>query len=366
MLRPGGILAVVVSRYFMDSVDRSAREHIAARAELLGAIRLPNTAFKRNALTEVTTDVLFFRKLDRADAPMPEWTRVGELPGAATGAEISVNRYFCDHPGQMAGTMAISHKMHRDAPDLIANDGEDLASAFAARLEILPKAIYRERAGAAAQGREDKAALRLPDSLKVGAFFLTPEDRLARRLPDLVAQHDYVHVDGKSARTCERIRGMIEIRDQLRGLLSAEQSVGTNEPELQALRTRLNRTYDAFLERNGHISSQANRLALGEDPEFPLIHALESEYDKGISAETARRHGVEPRAPSARKADIFTQRVIAPERQIERVATAKDALVVSMNETGRIDLSRMGRLTGMEEDALIARARRAHLSRPNG
>ena len=352
-LRAGGLMAVVVSRYFMDAVDGKARERIGGQAHLLAAIRLPNTAFKRNALTEVTTDILFFRKCHAGEVPDMTWTGVAETRDEETGEPITISRYFHDRPEQMAGRLVVSRKMHRDAVDLVPTPGEDLPDAIERRLAALPEKVYGALEAVEQGEAAGKPVLTLADSLKVGAFFVTPEGSLARRLPDLIDKHDYAIVDNKGERTCDRIKALVEVRDVLRGLMSAEQSPTTSDAQLVQLRAKLNGSYDGFVRKFGHISSQANRLAMAEDPEYPLLHALESEYDKGVSAETARRQGVPSRPPTAKKADIFSKRVMGPKREIERVGTAKDALVVSMNESGRVDLARMVQLTSTTEEQLI-------------
>lgn len=356
-LRPGGLMAIVVSRYFLDAVDSSTRDQVARQAHLLAAVRLPNTAFKRNALTEVTTDILFFRKAEAGEAPETEWTTTGETRDAETNEPITLSRYFIDHPEQMAGRMSITRKMHRDGVDLVPSPGEDLASAIKKRLEVLPANLYRSIAPLNEPDRRNKPALMLPDSLKVGAFFVTPDGLLARRLPDYVGESDYAFVEGRGERAEARIRGMVAIRDALRSLMSAEQSELSADADLGRARAALNQVYDDFVRRNGFISSQSNRLAMSEDPEYPLLHALESDYDKGVSPETARRNGAAARSPSAKKADIFNKRVMSPRREVERVDNAKDALVVSMNEGGRVSLPRMVQLTGLDEGEIVDQLR---------
>lgn len=355
-LREGGVMAVVVSRYFMDANNSSAREYIADSAHFLGAIRLPNTAFKRNALTEVTTDIIFLQKAAAGETSDRRWVNVGEIRDHETGEPITLNQYFVDHPEQMAGRLAMTNKMHRDVVELLPEPGMDLASAIEQRIAALPQNVYRSAAPANAEDerREDKPQLTLPDTLKLGSFFITPNDRLAHRLPDILDQHDYAYVDTKSERVGERIKGMVRLREALRELMQAEQSEYSTDFELKSKRATLNRVYDQFVRKCGHVSAQANRLAMSEDPEYPLLHAIESDYDKGISPETAKKHGVEPRAASANKAAIFFKRVMSPRKEVMRVDTAKDALVVSMNESGRIDFARMMRLTGKPENALIS------------
>lgn len=293
-------MAVVVSRYFLDAANATAREHIAARAHFLGAIRLPNTAFKRNALTEVTTDIIFFQKAAAGETPNRRWVDVGEIRDHETGEPITLNRYFIDHPEQMAGHMAITSKMHRDAADLVPEAGVDLADAIERRLQALPAGVYRpaDDAATATDHGEDKPALTLPDTLKVGSFFVAPNGRLARRLPDILDEHDYAYVEPKNERAGARIKGMVQVREALRDLMQAEQSEHVTDFELTSKRSKLNRVYDDFVRRFGHVSSQANRLAMSEDPEYPLLHALESDYDRGISPRR-RRNTASSRAGQA-------------------------------------------------------------------
>ncbi|UST77179.1 DEAD/DEAH box helicase family protein [Pseudomonas siliginis] len=356
-LRDGGVMAQVVSRYFLDAGNTNARSYIADRAHFLGAIRLPNNAFKRNALTEVTTDIVFFRKAAPGEETDRSWVNVGEIRDRETGAPITLNSYFIAHPEQMAGSMVLSRNLHREAPELIAPPGQNLAEAITQRLAVLPSRGFTPLRGAASAEdveTNDKPTLVLPASLKVGSYFVTPGGQLARRLPDLLADHDYIAITPKNERTGERIRGMIGIRDALGDLMQREQSETATDSDLATLRKGLNTVYDQFVRKYGHLSAQANRLAMAEDPQYPLLHALESDYDKGISADTAKRHGVDSRAPTAKKAAIFSKRVMGPRKEVTKVETSKDALVVSMNQVGRIDLSRMMRLSGKPEAELIS------------
>ncbi len=352
-LREGGVMAFVVSRYFMDATSSLARSHIADHAHLLGAIRLPNTAFKRNALTEVTTDIVFLQKAAVGELIDRRWVDVGQIRDLETGEMIPLNQYFVDNPTQMAGRMAITSGMHRDIAELLPAPGQDLAAAIDERLGAIAQNVYRPFGGRAGPSADANPGLTLPDALKVGSFFIAPDGRIARRLPDILAEHDYAYVAPKTERAGARIQGMVSIRDALRNLMQAERADESTDFQLNGLRVTLNRKYDEFLKKFGHVSSQANRLAMSEDPEYPLLHALEHDYNKGISPETAKRHGVVSQPPSANKAAIFFRRVIAPRKEVEHVESAKDALVVSMNESGRIDLLRMVRLTGKSEAVLV-------------
>lgn len=264
-------MGAVVSRYFLDAANSKAREHIADTAHFLGAIRLPNTAFKENALTEVTTDIVFFQKAMPGDRPERRWVDVGEIRDRETGEPITINQYFIDNPAQMAGRMALTGKMRRDAADLLAEPGQDLAAAITARLQVLPAGAMRnlevDATGEDEPGQEGKPEVDLPANTKVGSYFVTADDQLARRLPDQLATHDYQFITPKTERAGQRIRGMIEVRDALRALMNAEQSV--DPQDLDNLRGHLNGLYDKYVRRHGHLSSQANRLAMGKILNIP-------------------------------------------------------------------------------------------------
>src|SRR6185312_6825307 len=352
-LRPGGVLAVVVSRYFMDAANTTVREHIADRAHLLGAIRLPNTAFKENALTEVTTDVVFFQRCKEGETTNRRWIEVEPLIDYESNSEIPVNRYFVDHPRQMLGHMALVSGPHGERAELLPSRTGNLESDLAAALRILPENVYSAvKQELQADTAEEKPELTLPETLKVGSYFVTPDGKLARRLCDVLEKHDYAFVDPRNEKAGERIRGMVRVRDVLRELMRAELDDLPGGQILQ-LRDTLNRAYDVFVQRYGHLSSQANRLAMSEDPEYPLLFALERDYDKGITPETARKHGVQPRAPKATKAAIFQRRVLSPREEVTYVETAKDALVVSMNQRGRVDMDYVMRLCRQSEAEIV-------------
>ena len=354
-LRAGGVMGVVVSRYFLDAANSEARKHIADRAHFRGAIRLPNTAFKQNALTDVTTDIVFFQKAAAGEIPDREWIETGEIPDRDTGEPIKINRYFVDHPEQMAGRMAIISRLHQGTADLLPNPADtDLAAAIEQRLGVLPLGIYRAAERQAdSTTREIKPDLEMSEALKIGSYFIAPDGRIAQRLPDVLDKRDYDFIEPKNERAAERIKGMIHLRDTLREMMQVERLESSTEGELHSHRATLNRVYDDFAHRHGYVSSLRNRSAMSDDPEYPLIAALENNYDKGISPETAKKHDVEPRPPHADKAAIFLRRVIGPRQEITHVESAKDALVVSMNESGGVDLGRMVRLTGKTEENLI-------------
>lgn len=351
-VRPGGVMAFVVSRHFLDSVNPQVREHIADRAHFLGAIRLPNTAFKRNALTEVTADIVFLQRADAGEVRDRLWVESVPMPGTEGENEIRINRWYAERPEQMLGIMTRgSAHAHGDGIALVERDGADLAADLRTAIEALPAGQYVpiERSGTAAE----REAIAIPAGTKIGGYFMLDDGRTGRRLPDVLQDHDYEWVTPRNDKALERIHGMVAIRGALRELITAEQQEWTDDAELAPSRAALNRIYDRFVAKHGYLSSQANRLAMGDDPEYPLLQALEVDYDRGLGAEAAKNQGVEPRKPSASKAAIFERRVIRPRRRVERAETARDALVVVMNERGRVDLDHMARITGKSEEDLV-------------
>ncbi|WP_240202923.1 DEAD/DEAH box helicase family protein [Burkholderia sp. LMG 13014] len=351
-IRPGGVAAFVVSSYFLDAKQPDARELIASKAKLLGAIRLPNNAFRQNALTDVTTDVVFLQRLTDDEQPDLSWTQTVAHADPASNEPFELNRYLAQHPEMMLGTMQLASSAFGPRPTLAPREGEDLAVALRHAIARLPADVYHATVETLPTPAEVEQ-IDIPLDTKIGAYFVAADGRIARRLPDLLDEPQYEWVTPKNERAGERIRGLAQIRNELRTLMAAEQSVHTSDETLERHRAHLNRVYDRFVKQYGFISAQANRQAFADDPEYPLLHSLERDYDRGISKDVARATGVEPREPSAKKAAIFTQRVISARRDITHVESARDALVVSMNETGRINLPLMSRLTGKTEDELV-------------
>jgi predicted RNA methylase len=262
-LREGGVAAFVVSRYFMDAVHNPAREYIAERANLLGAIRLPNTAFKRNALTEVTTDVVFIQRTNEPELE-PAWLKTTEIIGQ-DGSEITINQYFADHPEQMIGQMSVTGGMFRDAADLLPPpDFAGFEAEIGQRLEILPQDIYRPRTDLVIDVQENQADpnLEICAGLKVDAYFVTGEGNLARRRADIMTKPSYEPFEPKNKRAGERITGMIKLRDSLTALMDLEVRDDASSHDLEEHRKKLNRLYDDFQHRHGYINSMANRQAM--------------------------------------------------------------------------------------------------------
>ncbi len=351
--RPGGVVAVVVSRFFLDSQDKVSREYVADRAHFLGAIRLPNNAFKKNALTEVTTDIVFLKKAAEGEIPDRAWIELGGVQVEGEPEPFEISSWYVQHPELMLGELK-REKMHAWAtgPAVVARDSDDLEAGLAKAILALPEGIYRPRTDIDIDSLAEKPVIDIPEHVRVGGYFISGQ-QIVRRLPDILDEKDYEVVEPKNDRAAARIRSLITVRDNLRELMREEHSEWSSDEHLERLRTRLNRVYDDHVKRHGYISAIVNRQSMGDDPDYPLLQSLEHDYDKGISKEVAQREGVEPREPSVRKAPIFTKRVIKPRREISQVTTAKDALVVALNETGRVNLPRMVQLYGQSEDRII-------------
>ena len=355
LLREGGVAAFVVSRYFMDAVDSSAREHISQYADFLGAVRLPETAFRQNALTDVTTDIVFFQKNSGEKPHSRDWVNTAsiEVDDLKKGGRrpATVNSYFVENPRQIIGTLAFSGGMFEGALNCLPDPVHtDLGQEIAARLDVLPADCFvpREENPLNTEVRVRNADfLRSPyfQSLKADALCVEPQSRkIVFKTAAAFGESDYDIFPVKNETARLRLVSMIQIRDTLRELLNTEKSADADEGRMVTLRQRLNSQYDAFVKKYGHLNSQTNRGLMRSDPEHSLLESLELDYDKGLSPETARRHGGEARPASAKKAAIFRRRVLRPAQVVEHAETIKDALLIALRENGRVDFSRMSRL----------------------
>ena len=352
LLREGGIGAFVVSRFFMDAADPTVREHIAEYADFLGAVRLPETAFRQNALTDVTTDIVFFRK-NSGEKKNQDWVQTASIVAEDTknGGQRSavINKYFADNPAQVIGKMVFSGGMFRDALNCVADPLLDLGHEIEKRLTALPVQQYAPRVEAAesvATIKRDEAFLASEyfQSLKMGALCVEPQSRkIAFKVAGDFGEGSYDFLPVKNDAARSRLSSMIQIRDSLRELINAEKS-NAAEDSIEAVRRRLNVQYDSFVKRHGHLNSQTNRSLMRNDPEHSLLESLETEYDKGISPELASKQGRAARPASAHKAAIFRQRVLKPAQTVEQAETAKDALVIALRESGKVDFTRMDQL----------------------
>jgi len=318
VVRPGGLIALITSRYTMDKQDSAVRRHLADGSVLLGAIRLPNTTFKANAGTEVTTDILFLQKRSPEIEPGESWTEVQsiETPDGA----VFVNEYFARRPEMMLGRMGIDSRHFENAVGLIGT----------LRLGDLEQAVSRLSANVY-KNREMAGTFMQPDSDQVPAAGAVKEGGLADRDGQIVVcQGGVLQPLAVPASVAARIRGMLQVRDAVRDVFRTQLADAPDETIAEA-RRHLNRIYDSFASRFGPLSAKENVRAFAGDPDQPLLLSLE-EFD--------------PETKRATKTSVFERRTLERYRPVDRVETASEALLVSLNEKGRIDWPRLESLTG--------------------
>ena len=323
-VRPGGVIAVVTSSYTMDKRTASARKYIAQRAELLGAIRLPNNAFKAAAGTEVVSDILFLQKRERMVDIEPEWVHL-----ATNEDGIQMNSYFIDHPDMVQGEMKMVSGPFGPTPTCEPYPEQPLEA-------LLAEAVQNIHGEITAYDREEE---------------LEGEDHSIEADP-AVRNFSYTLVDGQIyyrensrmnpvevSKTAEsRIRGMIELRDCVRTLLEYQTEDYPDE-EIKAQQAKLNTLYDAFTRKYGLINSRGNAIAFDQDSSYFLLCSLEIlDEDRNLK----------------RKADLFTKRTIRSHRPAEKVDTAVEALALSIGENAHVDMEYMSRLTGKDEETLFS------------
>lgn len=349
-VRPGGVLAMVVTNRFLDGSSVSAREMIAKQADLVGAIRLPNNAFLKNAGTEVTTDIVLLRKRLPGEAPSGNWTQVGEYKGK-DGKTVPLNRYFIDNPSMMLGDFGAYGTMYGpDDPALVAREGQDLPADLARAIRALPENVMVEPGTIAAE------TVTVPETVsdvQVGAMFAAPDGTIHERLSDFNGETRSKTVDFPSETAKERVAGMVRIRDAFARLRRAQIDEKATETQIENLRKRLNAVYDGFTKKHGPINADANKRLFRDDPTWPQIAALENAFDKGISATVAKATGEKARAPSAQKAPIFTKRTQQPYRRPTSATSAKDALAAVLNEYGAVNVEAMARLYGKPAQTVV-------------
>ena len=322
-VRPGGVVAFVTSRFTMDSKDSTARKYLAQRADLLGAVRLPNNAFKANAGTEVVSDILFLQKLERPIDREPEWVQVGRTPEGFT-----VNQYFVDHPEMILGELsAESTQYGREDVTVDPIEGADLAGQL-------------KNATAKIQGRY-VAAERAETELDEGASHILPADPNVKNFSYTVVDGEVyyrensvmapVNLNGDAK---ERVKGMVELRGLVNELISY-QLEDYPDAEISAKQAELNAAYNVFTAKYGLLNDRKNGRLFEDDSSYYLLCSLENLDENG-------------RLKS--KADMFTKRTIRPERTVTHVDTPAEALAVSIGEKGKVDLSYMAELLGTPED----------------
>jgi N12 class adenine-specific DNA methylase/antirestriction protein ArdC/phage/plasmid primase-like uncharacterized protein len=354
-LRPGGVMLVVVSHNFLDANEGRARQWIGERAALLGAVRLPNTAFKENAGTEVVADILLFQKHDKNGLPKDHspWREVVEQininPKTGENVTHKVNQFFTDNPHFVLGATSAGGFLHT-ANEYTVDETGDLKEQLAGWVKALPQQVYDHIDRQADAASED---LDIPSTIKVGSFYVNAAGAVMQRADDVMGNKTANEWWPPNDKAIARMKGMIALRDSLRKQMRLERSSYSTDVEIEGNRTRLNVLYNDFFKKHGHINNQSNRRIFLDDTEASLLQALEFDYDKGISKAVADKEGTDPRNPSAVKADIFNRRVAFPPQDFMTVTTAKDALLASLNYRGRVDVDYMAEVYDKPVDDII-------------
>lgn len=327
-VRPGGVVAFITSSYTMDKQDPFMRDYLAQRADLVGAIRLPNTAFKASAGTEVTTDIIFLQKRAQEAAPSGEaWTQLKPItgerkrPDGSMGpVEMQVNEYYAAHPEMMLGKMGLLGSQYRD--ESAALTGNLTPEKLAEAVNRLPENIVSAWK-APVEAFDSVSSIPASGELKDGGY--TVQDGKV-----LVRVGDQLRPTDLSGQQLRSVSGQIKVRDAVHDVFRT-QLAGDSEKSIAEAMKKLNTAYDAFVRNNGPLHKKENAKAFADDPDAPVLLALE-DWDK----ETQK----------AKKADIFSKRVIDTTKPATSADNAKDALSLSLNELGRLDWARMQELTG--------------------
>jgi N12 class adenine-specific DNA methylase/predicted RNA methylase len=324
LVRPGGVVAVVTSSGTMDKQNPAVRQYIANRAELLGAIRLPNNAFQRNANTSVVSDILFFQKRDRASIEEPEWLNLKETPEG-----YSVNAYFAEHPEMVLGEFTTESTQYgKQEVTVKPKEGITLEEQLKEAVQNIHGTIT-ELELSDTELEEDVVFIPADPDIKNFSFTVVNEEVYYR-------ENSVMNRMELPAMTAERVKGMVKIRDVTNELIRCQMEEGSDE-QITKLQEKLNEEYDIFTAKYGLISSNANKRAFSQDSSYCLLTSLEFLDDKG---------------ELKRKADIFTKRTIRRAETVTSVDTASEALAVCIGERAGVDLSYMAQLSGKTEEEL--------------
>ena len=333
-VRPGGVVAFVTSRYTMDAKDSAARKYISQRADFLGAIRLPNNAFKANAGTEVVSDIIFLQKRDRPIEIEPDWVHTGIWRNPGENADgFAVNQYFIDHPEMVLGRQTSESTQYGRQDFTVAPiEGADLAEQLSGAIRNI-RGTYTE-AELPDLGEDEAIVATIPADPNVRNFSYTVVDgEVYYRQNSIMTKPDF------NATAKERAKGMVELRDCVQKLIFQQMDGFISDETIRQTQTELNTLYDSFTAKYGLINSRANALAFAEDSSYYLLCSLEElDEDKNLK----------------RKADMFTRRTIRAHEAVTSVDTASEALALSISEKACVDMEYMSKLTGKDEDALAS------------
>lgn len=325
-VRADGVIAVVTSSGTMDKQNPSVRRYIAQRAELLGAIRLPNNAFKGNANTEVTADILFLQKRDRMIEIEPEWIFTGTNEDGFT-----LNQYFIDNPNMVLGTITEGNKLYGHGITCTPIEGADISEQLAEAVKNIGGSISEITLDDISDGMSEQTTIPADPTVKNYSYTVVDDD-IYYRVNSIMEKMELPKA------TSERIKGMIEIRECVRTLMNLQLDETTDE-EIQHQQSELNKLYDSFTEKYGLISSSGNKRAFRRDSSYYLLSSLEVLDENG---------------ELERKADMFTKRTIKQHKQIISVNSSIEALAVSIGERACVDIPFIEQLTGFTEEKIIS------------
>ena len=323
-IKPNGLCAVITSKGTMDKASSTFRKYLADRAELVGAIRLPNNAFKENAGTEVTADILFFKKRGTIIDSNDSWIYVGQNENG-----VPLNEYFIDHPEMLLGTMKMGVSMYGSENETyLEADERTLSDALSQAIQNLPKNIFQKQENT--ETLEDDEFLPADYNIRNYCYTII-NNKLYVRIDDQMVQQSV------SKNNFDRFKQMIEIRDEVR-LLLQRQIDNCSDEELETEQLKLNQMYDNFVKDYGYLNSKFNRNLFRQDADFALLVSLEN-YDES--------------SKSATKTDIFTKRTIRIHERVKSANNSLEALQISKNELGKVDIRYIEQLTGFDYDRII-------------
>ncbi|EGT3744155.1 helicase SNF2 [Clostridioides difficile] len=324
-VRPGGVVAFVTSRYTMDAKDSTVRRYLAQRAELLGAIRLPNDAFKKNAGAEVVSDIIFLQKRDRPLDIVPEWTQTRQ-----TEDGFAINRYFIDHPEMVLGRQEPVSTAHGMDYTVNPIEGLELSDQLHDAVKYIHGTYQEAELPELGEGEAIDTSIPADPNVKNysyaivdGQVYYRENSRMVR--PDLNATAE------------ARVKGLVGLRDCVQELIDLQMDAAVPDSTITQKQAELNSLYDSFSAKYGLINDRANRLAYADDSSYYLLCALEVIDEDG---------------KLERKADMFTKRTIKPHQAVAVVDTASEALAVSISEKACVDMSYMSQLTGKTKEEL--------------
>ena len=324
-VRPGGVVAFVTSRYTMDAKDSTVRRYLAQCAELLGAIRLPNDAFKKNAGAEVVSDIIFLQKRDRPLDIAPEWTQTGQ-----TEDGFAINRYFIDHPEMVLGRQEPVSTAHGMDYTVNPIEGLELADQLHDAVKYIRGTYQEAELPELGEGEAIDTSIPADPNVKNysyaivdGQVYYRENSRMVR--PDLNATAE------------ARVKGLVGLRDCVQELIDLQMDAAVPDSTIREKQAELNSLYDSFSAKYGLINDRANRLAYADDSSYYLLCALEVIDEDG---------------KLERKADMFTKRTIKPHQAVAVVDTASEALAVSISEKACVDMDYMSQLTGKTKEEL--------------